>query len=146
MPADGTLTHPKGPPRNGNISYLGHNQFSQFSSVQSVGYEMNATPTFSTQKKILELQNEMGAVGRHHARWKDPVSYIPNGNLGFRRRRVYLDRIPRSLSRITPFSCMSVPFWARGESSGSGLWRRTWTRTHFYKCCVRSSRPQDIHF
>ena len=31
----------------------------------------------------------------------------------------------------------------RGESSGSGLWGRTWTRTHFYKCCVRSSRPQD---
>ena len=54
----------------------------------------------------------MGAVGRHHARWKDPVSYIPNGNLGFRRRRVYSGRIPRSWSRITPFSCISVPFWA----------------------------------
>ena len=32
----------------------------------------------------------------------------------------------------------------RGESCGLGIWRRPWTRTHFSKCCVRTSRPQEI--
>ena len=91
---------------------------------------------------ILVIQTELGAVGKHYARWKDPVSDLSNDKTQI----LTAARLPGSDStklvqndpNFMHFGPILGPQSGLGsaENGGSGIWRRPGLRPIFLSAVV----------